>query len=85
MPPVPVPKAVMVVPAVTPVPLRMSPTINVPEPTAETVRVVPEIAPVTDAGVMLITGWEAMCAPSHGAFVQFLQLLSKLLMSQGWK
>ena len=40
------------VPAVTPVPLIMAPTASVPEVTAETVNVVPEIDPVTTAAAV---------------------------------
>ena len=46
-PPTPVPNPVMTVPADTPVPVIFCPTTKVPDVTAETVRVVPEIEPVT--------------------------------------
>jgi hypothetical protein len=47
-PPVPVPKAVMIVPAVTPVPVICCPTTIVPDPTAVTVIVVPLIEAVKE-------------------------------------
>lgn len=52
--PVPVPRAVMVVPAVTPVPAMTCPTWTVPAETAVTVRVVPEIDPVIVAKVRAV-------------------------------
>jgi hypothetical protein len=56
--PVPVPRAVIVVPAVIPVPLIVAPTASVPEDTPETVNVVPAalapllIVPVTTAAAV---------------------------------
>ena len=50
--PVPVPKAVIVVPAVTLVPLRTEPTVIVPVVNAVTVNVVPEIEPVKTAAAV---------------------------------
>ena len=47
VPPVPVPKAVIMVPDNTPVPVTNCPTARAPEVTALTVSVVPEIEPVT--------------------------------------
>ena len=41
--------AVMVVPASTPVPVIVMPTVSGPVAKADTVRVVPEMAPVKDA------------------------------------
>jgi hypothetical protein len=49
MPPVPPTRAVMVVPAATPVPTSVKPTARLPPPTADTVRVEPLMAPVTEA------------------------------------
>lgn len=41
--------AVMVVPATTPAPVMVMPTMRRPDATADTVSVVPEMAPVKDA------------------------------------
>jgi len=49
MPPVPVPKAVIMVSCVTPRPKTTCPTANVPLDTESTVKVVPEIEPVKTA------------------------------------
>ena len=49
--PAPVPKAVIVVPVVTLVPLITEPTVIVPVVNAVTVNVVPEIEPVKTAAV----------------------------------
>jgi len=62
VPPEPVPNAVIVVPAVTPVPVIPTPTLMVPEATAETVSVVPEIEPVNSAGLPESEN-ELFCAP----------------------
>lgn len=49
MPPVPLPRAVMVVPAATPAPTSVSPMARLPPLTAVTVRVAPLMEPVTEA------------------------------------
>ena len=50
IPPLPVPRAVITVPAVTPVPATGLPIAIVPDATAVTVNVVPLIEPVKAAG-----------------------------------
>lgn len=52
VPPVPVPNAVIIVPAVAPVPDIWEPTCRTPEVTAVTVSVVVEMEPVTTAPVV---------------------------------
>ena len=65
-PPEPVPKAVIIVPSVTPEPSIVWPIFRVPLVTALTVKVVPDIAPVTIAGdateliAVLATVWESL-------------------------
>ena len=49
VPPVPVPKDEILVPAVMPVPLMAMPTVKAPDVTAVTVRTVPATEPVTTA------------------------------------
>ena len=51
MSPVPVPSAVMVVPAEIPVPVRTAPTDTLPLITLDTVSVVPEIVPIKELTV----------------------------------
>ena len=57
VPPVPVPRAVIVVPAVTPVPEISCPTPITPPVTAVTVNVVLEIAPVKVAPAVMVAVW----------------------------
>ena len=52
--PVPVPSAVMNVPAVTPVPVNCTPIVNRPVPCVVSVNVVPEIDPLVAAVVAVV-------------------------------
>jgi hypothetical protein len=76
VPPVPDPRAVMVVPAITLVPESVMPTSSVPDATAVTVSVVAAIEPVTTGAVtavMVVPGataglWTALTVHVHGTF-----------------
>ena len=57
VPPDPVPSAVMIVSAVTPVPWMVCPTYSVPLVTAVTVKVVAVIDPVTLAATAVLFIW----------------------------
>ena len=75
VPPVPVPKAVIVVPAVIPVPDSTTPIDKVPEVTALTVNVVPDIEPVTTALVDSVIKSQPLLAPKR-PYLSIIQLLA---------
>ena len=63
VPPVPLIKSMICVPEATPVPVTACPMPILPDATAVTVSVVPEIEPVKDGTLFVSCNWVVLCVP----------------------